>query len=66
MKVLNFEQFKINLLLRVIVKFLKNTQQCDSIFTTKTQQTFFWYKKKPINYVPKLLPRSQDLNPIVF
>lgn len=48
------------------IKFLKNTQQCDSIFTTKTQQTFFWYKKKPVNYVPKLLPRSQDLNPIVF
>ena len=48
------------------IKFLKTTSNYDSIFTTKTEQTFFWYKKKPINYIPKQLPRSQDLNPIIF
>ena len=25
---------------------------------------FFWMKNKPINYKPKILPRSQDLTPI--
>jgi len=48
------------------INFLKTTSDYDSIFTTKTEKTFFWYKKKPINYVPKKLPRSQDLNPIIF
>ena len=29
-------------------------------------QTWFWFKKNPVNYNPKILPRSQDAKPMVF
>ena len=48
------------------IKFLQNTKKYDSIFTSKTKQTYFWFKNKPINHNPKLLPRSQDLPPMVY
>ena len=27
--------------------------------------SWFWFKNKPVNYNPKVLPRSQDAQPIV-
>ncbi len=33
----------------------------DSLATVHTVQKFTWYKKKPVNYDPKKMPRSQDL-----
>lgn len=27
--------------------------------------SWFWFKNKPVNYSPKVLPRSQDAQPIV-
>ena len=48
------------------VNYLKNSKNHDSIFTIKSIKTFFWYKKNPINYKPKKLPRSQDLNPLII
>ena len=44
---------------------LKNTKKYDSIFTIVKEKSFYWFKKKPINYEPKILPRSQDLAPII-
>ena len=35
-------------------------------FLLQKNQYFFWFKDKPVNYVPKKLPRSQDLNPLIF
>ena len=48
------------------IDFLVKSKKYDSIFTTKSQKTFYWYNNKPINYDPKKLPRSQDLAPVIF
>ena len=45
---------------------IKKNKKYDSILTSKSIQTWFWYKGKPVNYNPKVLPRSQDANPLVF
>ena len=47
------------------IKILKNSKTNDSILTTKKIFSWFWFKKKPINYSPRLLPRSQDAQPII-
>ena len=47
------------------IKFLKNNKRYDSILTSKSLYSWFWHKKKPVNYSPKILPRSQDALPIV-
>ena len=41
-------------------------KKIDSIFTTKSVYTWFWFKKKPVNYNPKVLPRSQDSIPVIY
>ena len=45
---------------------IKKSKKYDSILTSKSVQTWFWYKGKPVNYDPKILPRSQDADPLVF
>ena len=45
---------------------IKKSKKYDSILTSKSVQTWFWYKGKPVNYNPKILPRSQDAEPLVF
>ena len=45
---------------------IKKSKKYDSILTSKSVQTWFWYKGKPVNYNPKILPRSQDADPLVF
>ena len=45
---------------------IKKNKKYDSILTSKSVQTWFWYKGKPVNYDPRILPRSQDANPLVF
>ena len=47
------------------IKILKNNKKYDSITTIKTIYSWFWYKDNPINYNPKILPRSQDATPLV-
>ena len=47
------------------IKRLNNSRNFDSILTTKEIYSWFWFKKKAINYNPKILPRSQDANPII-
>ncbi len=47
------------------IKLLKENKNYDSIFTAKSIYSWFWYKRKPVNYKPKILPRSQDAVPII-
>ena len=56
---------KINTINNCIEK-IKRSKKYDSILTSKSVQTWFWYKGKPVNYDPRILPRSQDANPLVF
>ena len=47
------------------IDFLKKNKKYDSILTSKQIYSWFWFKDKPVNYNPKILPRSQDARPIV-
>ena len=47
------------------IKFLKNSKKHDSILTSHKIYSWFWFNNKPINYKPKILPRSQDAKPII-
>ena len=48
------------------IEIIKKTRKNDSILTSKSVNTWFWFKKKPVNYNPKVLPRSQDALPLVY
>ncbi len=47
------------------IKIMRINKQYDSIFTVNKIYSWFWFKKKPVNYTPSVLPRSQDAEPIV-
>ncbi len=47
------------------IKLLKNSKKHDSILTSHKIYSWFWFNDKPINYKPKILPRSQDAKPII-
>ena len=47
------------------IEILKKNKKIDSVLTIKSIFSWFWFKKKPVNYRPKSLPRSQDAFPIV-
>ncbi len=47
------------------IKIMKRKKKYDSIFTISKIYSWFWFKKKPINYNPKTLPRSQDAEPVI-
>ena len=47
------------------IKLLKTKKNIDSILTVKKIYSWFWFKKKPVNYNHKVLPRSQDAVPII-
>lgn len=55
---------KISTINNCITKIRKN-KKYDSILTSKSIYSWFWFKRKPVNYNPKVLPRSQDATPIV-
>ena len=55
---------KVNTINRCI-DILKNNKKFDSILTAHKIYSWFWFKNKPVNYIPKILPRSQDAEPIV-
>ncbi len=46
------------------IKILKQSKRYDSILTVRSLYTWFWFEKKPVNYNPKILPRSQDAKPV--
>ena len=47
------------------INILKKNKKHDSIFTIKKIHSWFWFKNKPVNYKPKILPRSQDATPVI-
>ena len=47
------------------IDILKKSKKNDSIFTIKKIYSWFWFQNKPVNYRPKILPRSQDAKPII-
>ena len=47
------------------ISILKKSKNKDSILTVNKIYSWFWYNNKPINYNPKVLPRSQDAIPII-
>lgn len=44
---------------------LVNSAEYDSCFTAIANHSFYWYNGLPINYRPCLLPRSQDMTPVI-
>jgi N-acylneuraminate cytidylyltransferase len=51
--------------IRECVNKLLTTTQYDSAFTALEQYGFFWWSGQPVNYRPAILPRSQDLVPVL-
>ena len=47
------------------ISILKNSKKHDSILTSKSLYSWYWFNKKPVNYNPRVLPRSQDAKPIL-
>ncbi len=44
---------------------LASSTTYDSIFTATANRGFYWYHNTPVNYRPGILPRSQDMEPVV-
>ena len=51
--------------LKDCVNIMKKNPLGDSVFTVIEDYTWYWFNGKPVNYNPKLLPRSQDAKPII-
>ncbi len=47
------------------INLIINDDHYDSIFTANEIYSWFWYRGEPVNYNPKILPRSQDAMPII-
>lgn len=44
---------------------LLSSEEYDSCFTAVAHHGFFWFQEVPVNYRPGLLPRSQDMIPVI-
>jgi len=44
---------------------LTSSTKYDSCFTATENHSFYWYAGTPINYRPGILPRSQDMLPVM-
>lgn len=44
---------------------LANTTEYDSIFTATEEVGWFWRSGQPVNFRPGILPRSQDVAPLI-
>lgn len=44
---------------------LVSSEEFDSCFTALENHGFYWFGGTPINYRPGILPRSQDMSPVV-
>lgn len=47
------------------VKTLVSSSDYDSCFTATKNHGFYWLNNNPINYRPCILPRSQDMSPVI-
>lgn len=41
------------------------SEKYDSCFTALENHSFYWFGGEPINYRPGILPRSQDMTPVI-
>jgi N-acylneuraminate cytidylyltransferase len=57
---------KISTINNCINRLKKNIKKYDSILTIQKIYSWFWFNKKPINYNPRVLPRSQDARPMIL
>lgn len=44
---------------------LTSTEKYDSCFTATENYSFYWFGGVPVNYRPGILPRSQDMDPVI-
>lgn len=44
---------------------LTTSTMYDSCFTATANYGFYWYSDNPVNYRPGILPRSQDMAPVI-
>ena len=44
---------------------LISTEKYDSCFTATKNHGFYWLEGNPVNYRPGILPRSQDMSPVI-
>lgn len=44
---------------------LIGSEEFDSCFTALANHSFYWFANTPINYRPGILPRSQDMLPVI-
>lgn len=51
--------------IRDCVNKLTHTSRYDSILTATEEYGWFWYNNQPVNYQPNILPRSQDVVPMI-
>ena len=51
--------------LKDCVNIMKTNPLGDYVFTVIEDYPWYWFNGKPVNYNPKLLPRSQDAKPII-
>ena len=47
------------------IQILEGSRTNDSIFTATHKCGWYWFDNKPINYDPKVLPRSQDAKQVI-
>lgn len=51
--------------IKVCFQKLIMSDQYDSVFTATDNHGFYWLNKNPVNYRPGILPRSQDMLPML-
>ena len=47
------------------IEILRKNKKFDSILTAQKIFSWFWFNNRPVNYIPRILPRSQDAKPII-
>lgn len=51
--------------IRACFDHLTSSKVYDSCFTATENHSFYWYAGNPVNYRPSILPRSQDMVPLI-
>lgn len=51
--------------IRKCYNIMTSSEEYDSCFTALANHGFYWFANTPINYRPGILPRSQDMMPVI-
>lgn len=51
--------------IRACYNTLIGSEKYDCCFTATENHSFYWYAGTPLNYRPDILPRSQDMSPVI-